>query len=88
MIFSDIRGLAKIKETIQLIHQNQPDNPPHPIDDIQHFKQDPRINQKIAQGGVRRMFYVESPAMRMLLSKLQANDYLTLIAASLSSVLA
>ena len=76
------RGLAKIKETIQLIHQNQPDNPPHPIDDIQHFKQDPRINQKIAQGGCVGCFYVESPAMRMLLSKLQANDYLTLVAAS------
>ncbi len=76
------RGLAKIKETIQLIHQNQPDNPPHPIDDIQHFKQDPRINQKIAKGGCIGCFYVESPAMRMLLSKLQANDYLTLVAAS------
>ncbi|MBS1546318.1 MAG: DNA polymerase III subunit alpha [Bacteroidetes bacterium] len=58
--------------------------PSSPIDihDIPHFKQDPAIKQLLRTGDTVGCFYVESPAMRMLLKKLRVEDYLTLVAAS------
>ncbi len=52
------------------------------IHDIPHFKQDPAIKQLLRTGDTVGCFYVESPAMRMLLKKLRVEDYLTLVAAS------
>jgi len=49
---------------------------------IEQFKQDPRINELLRTGDTIGCFYVESPAMRMLLKKLGVQDYLTLVAAS------
>lgn len=49
---------------------------------IPRFKQDPAIKQLLRTGDTVGCFYVESPAMRMLLKKLQVEDYLTLVAAS------
>jgi DNA polymerase-3 subunit alpha len=49
---------------------------------IEQFKQDPRINELMRTGDTIGCFYVESPAMRMLLKKLGVQDYLTLVAAS------
>ncbi|HEY0978574.1 MAG TPA: DNA polymerase III subunit alpha [Flavobacteriales bacterium] len=52
------------------------------IHDIQRFKTDPAIKELIRKGDTIGCFYVESPAMRMLLKKLQVDDYLGLVAAS------
>lgn len=52
------------------------------IHDIARFKQDPAIKELIRTGNTIGCFYVESPAMRMLLKKLEVNDYLGLVAAS------
>ncbi|MCB0772913.1 MAG: DNA polymerase III subunit alpha [Flavobacteriales bacterium] len=49
---------------------------------IPRFKQDPAIKQLLRTGDTVGCFYVESPAMRMLLKKLRVEDYLTLVAAS------
>ena len=76
------RGLAKIKETLGIIRLNQPSVPPVDINDIGRFKKDGRIKELLMQGKAMGCFYVESPAMRMLMKKLQVNDYLGLVAAS------
>ena len=52
------------------------------IHDIARFKQDPTIKELIRNGNTIGCFYVESPAMRMLLKKLKVDDYLGLVAAS------
>jgi DNA-directed DNA polymerase III PolC len=52
------------------------------IHDIPRFKQDPAIKELLRTGNTIGCFYVESPAMRMLLKKLAVDDYLGLVAAS------
>jgi len=76
------RGLGKIKDTVQLVHQNQPQQPRIDIHDIKRFKQDESIKELLRKGKAIGCFYVESPAMRMLLSKLRVDNYLALVAAS------
>ncbi|MCO5273273.1 MAG: DNA polymerase III subunit alpha, partial [Cyclobacteriaceae bacterium] len=49
---------------------------------FQDFKKDARIKKLLREGKAMGCFYVESPAMRMLLGKLRCEDYLTLVAAS------
>ena len=62
------RGLSKIHECISLVNKNQPNNPPHDINDID-FQQDKKI-EKLLEAKAIGCFYVESPAMRMLMTKL------------------
>ncbi|CAG4991978.1 DNA polymerase III subunit alpha [Dyadobacter sp. CECT 9275] len=76
------RGLAKIKETLEIIRYNRPDEPAIDIDDVKKFKADHKINELIKQAQCIGCFYVESPAMRMLLKKLEVDNYLGLVAAS------
>ena len=76
------RGLGKIKEAVDIVAYNQPDIPPIDIHDIKRFKADERIKKLLQNAQVIGCFYVESPAMRMLLKKLQVDDYLGLVAAS------
>jgi len=76
------RGLAKIKEALQLIKENQPNAPKIDITDIEKFKKDPKINNLLKSGKAIGAYYVESPAMRGLMQKLQTQDYLGLVAAS------
>lgn len=76
------RGLAKIKETLEVIRYNRPEAPPFDIDDVKKFKVDHKINQLIKEAQCIGCFYVESPAMRMLLKKLEVDNYLGLVAAS------
>ncbi|MBL4746567.1 MAG: DNA polymerase III subunit alpha [Flavobacteriaceae bacterium] len=76
------RGLGKIKEAVDIVAYNQPNIPPIDIHDIKRFKQDERIKIILKKAAVIGCFYVESPAMRMLLKKLQVDDYLGLVAAS------
>lgn len=58
------------------------DRPTIDIHAIERFKHDPRINELLRTGDTIGCFYVESPAMRMLLKKLGVQDYPTLVAAS------
>ncbi|GGM79797.1 DNA-directed DNA polymerase [Dyadobacter beijingensis] len=76
------RGLAKIKETLEIIRYNRPDAADFDINDVKKFKTDPKINDLIRQAQCIGCFYVESPAMRMLLKKLEVDNYLGLVAAS------
>lgn len=76
------RGLSKIQDTLEVIRANQPDSADIDIHDIPGFKQDPRIKELLREGKAIGCFYVESPAMRMLLKKLRVDNYLSLVAAS------
>lgn len=76
------RGLAKIREALDVIRLNRPEAPEIDIHDIARFKKDERIRKLLMQGKAIGCFYVESPAMRMLMKKLQVKDYLGLVAAS------
>jgi DNA polymerase-3 subunit alpha len=76
------RGLAKIKDALQIIKENNPDAPEIDITDIESFKNDKNINNLLKSGGAIGAYYVESPAMRGLMQKLQTQDYLGLVAAS------
>ncbi len=74
------RGLSKIADALKLIEQNQ--NKQVDIHQIETFKNDSTINELLARGDCMGCFYIESPAMRMLLQKLKVSDYLSLVAAS------
>lgn len=76
------RGLSKIKDAIALIKENQPDAQIKNIDDTAPFKNDAAINDLLKVGDCMGVFYVESPAMRTLMTRLQTQDYLGLVAAS------
>lgn len=76
------RGLGKIKDALILVQKNRPDEPVIDIDDINRFKADPQIKSLLRSANAIGCFYVESPAMRMLLRKLQVDNYLGLVAAS------
>lgn len=74
------RGLGHIKDSIEIIKQNRGIS--LDIHDVKNFKTDPAIVRHLEKGHTMGCFYVESPAMRMLLAKLECKDYLTLVAAS------
>jgi len=74
------RGLSKIKDAVDIVKQNK--GVSIDIHDINRFKKDPAIRELLQHGKTIGCFYVESPAMRMLLTKLRADDYLRLVAAS------
>ncbi|TXD53999.1 MULTISPECIES: DNA polymerase III subunit alpha [unclassified Polaribacter] len=76
------RGLAKIKDALEIIKENNPNAPEIDITDIESFKKDKNINNLLKSGGAIGAYYVESPAMRGLMQKLQTQDYLGLVAAS------
>lgn len=74
------RGLGHIKDCVKIVQKNK--NIEININDVNKFKFDNRINQKLSTGETLGCFYIESPAMRGLLKKLRCNNYLTLVAAS------
>lgn len=76
------RGLGKIKDSVEIVKYNHPKKKPIDIHDIKRFKQDERIKYLLRNAKAIGCFYVESPAMRMLLKKLQVDNYLGLVAAS------
>ncbi len=76
------RGLAKIKDALEIIKKNRPELPPIDITDVETFKNDPNINKLLKNGKAIGAYYVESPAMRGLMQKLQTHNYLGLVAAS------
>lgn len=74
------RGLGHIKESLRLIRQNK--GVDINIHDFNRFKNDERVREQIRTVKTIGCFYIESPAMRQLLKKLECSDYLTLVAAS------
>jgi DNA polymerase-3 subunit alpha len=74
------RGLGHIKDSIEIIARNKGEQVD--ISDFQKIKEDKKVNLLLENGKAMGCFYIESPAMRMLLGKLHCNDYLTLVAAS------
>ena len=76
------RGLGKIKDSLKIIKQNKPDKPDIDIHDIKRFKKDEKVKHLLRNAQAIGCFYVESPAMRMLLKKLRVDHYLGLVAAS------
>lgn len=76
------RGLGKIKDAMALIEATYPEAPAIDIHDMKRFKEDDRIKEMLKKAKAIGCFYVESPAMRMLLKKLEVDNYLGLVAAS------
>ncbi|MFT5245381.1 MAG: DNA-directed DNA polymerase III PolC [Litorivivens sp.] len=76
------RGLGKIKDAVEIVKYNRPQEELIDIHDIKRFKEDERIKDMLRNAEAIGCFYVESPAMRMLLRKLRVDDYLGLVAAS------
>ena len=74
------RGLGKIKDTLSLVQQNRGIS--IDIHDMSTILHDAKVADLLRKGKAIGCFYVESPAMRILLCKLQADDYLRLVAAS------
>jgi error-prone DNA polymerase len=74
------RGLGHIKECTEIVKRNKGIDVD--IHQVNTFKQDKDINQRLYHGEAIGCFYIESPAMRGLLKKLRCNNYLSLVAAS------
>lgn len=74
------RGLGHIKDAVALVKSNRGQE--IDIHRIQDFKEDLRIKHMVRTGDTIGCFYVESPAMRQLMRKLEVQDYLGLVAAS------
>ena len=76
------RGLSKIKDTLSIVAKNHPDDPEIDIHNVKPFFKDEKVKELLREAKAIGCFYVESPAMRMLLKKLRADSYLGLVAAS------
>jgi DNA polymerase-3 subunit alpha len=76
------RGLAKIKDALKIIQKNKKELPKIDLHDMNVLKSDEKIKNLIRNAQCLGCFYVESPAMRMLLKKLEVDNYLGLVAAS------
>ena len=74
------RGLGKIKDTVTLVKENH--GVTLDVHNVAQFKEDENVKSLLRVGKTIGCFYVESPAMRMLLTKLRAEDYLRVVAAS------
>ncbi len=74
------RGIGHIKEAVEIIKKNRGvDIDIHRVD---AFKKNEKVKKQLRNAETNGCFYIESPAMRGLLKKLQCDDYLTLVAAS------
>ncbi|MDF1574433.1 MAG: DNA polymerase III subunit alpha [Bacteroidales bacterium] len=74
------RGIGHIKECAEIIRRNRGlEVDVHRVDE---FKKDHRVLEQLKSGETNGCFYIESPAMRGLLTKLRCDSYRTLVAAS------
>ncbi len=74
------RGIGHIKECAEIIHQNRGIRVDvHRVDE---FKKDEAVLGQLKSGETNGCFYIESPAMRGLLTKLRCDSYRILVAAS------
>ena len=74
------RGLGHIKDSIDFVKKNK--SVDIDIHNIKQFKKDELIRKNLRESKCMGCFYIESPAMRMLLKKLEADTYIGLVAAS------
>ncbi len=74
------RGLGHIKDAVELIKTNQ--GKAVDVHDIPTIKEDKNVRARLKSGNCIGCFYIESPAMRGLLTKLKCEDYIHLVAAS------
>ncbi|MBE9600750.1 DNA polymerase III subunit alpha [Pedobacter sp. MC2016-24] len=74
------RGIGHIKEAVKLVQQNL--GKTIDIHQVRDFMLDANLNKRLKTGNTIGCFYIESPAMRQLLTKLVCDNYLTLVAAS------
>ncbi len=74
------RGLGHIKDTIEIVRENRKID--INIHEVEKFKKDTTVAEKIRSADTIGCFYIESPAMRQLLLKLRCDNYITLVAAS------
>lgn len=74
------RGLGHIKDAVNLIAENQ--GKAVDIHNVEKIKQDLRVKKQLKSGQCIGCFYIESPAMRGLLTKLMCDNYVHLVAAS------
>ena len=74
------RGLGHIKDAVRLVKENQ--GIEVDIHQVEKLKQDPKIREQLLHAKTIGCFYIESPGMRGLLSKLKCDNFETLVAAS------
>ncbi|NCD41312.1 MAG: DNA polymerase III subunit alpha [Bacteroidia bacterium] len=74
------RGIGHIQECVAIIRETH--GLSVDVHRVDEFKVDPLVKQKLKEAQTIGCFYIESPAMRQLLTKLKCDDYLTLVAAS------
>lgn len=74
------RGIGHINESVDIILANR--GIKIDVHQVDKFKKDQLVNERLNQGEAIGCFYIESPAMRGLLKKLRCRDYLSLVAAS------
>ena len=74
------RGIGHIKECVDIIYENRGQK--IDVHQVEKFKKDTKTCSQLRRGETIGCFYIESPAMRGLLKKLQCDDYITLVAAS------
>ncbi len=74
------RGIGHIREGVDIIKENH--GVSIDIHKVPEFKKDARVRKLLQSGETIGCFYIESPAMRGLITKLRCDDYITLVAAS------
>jgi len=74
------RGIGHIKMAVKLVEENQEKK--IDIHLVKKFMKDPVVNAQLRSGNTIGCFYIESPAMRQLIRKLNCDNYLILVAAS------
>ncbi|MBC9934569.1 DNA polymerase III subunit alpha [Chitinophaga qingshengii] len=74
------RGLGHIRDTIDIIRKNKQTD--IDIHDVKSFMVDEKVRENLKKVNTIGCFYIESPAMRQLLQKLECDNYHTLVAAS------
>lgn len=74
------RGIGHIKECRKIVKRNT--GQVIATTDPRRFFTDPKIATALRNADTIGCFYIESPGMRQLITKLRCDDYLTLVAAS------
>lgn len=74
------RGIGHIKDCREIIRMNRGET--IETTDPKRFFKDPKIAERLRSADTVGCFYIESPAMRQLITKLRCDNYLTLVAAS------
>ncbi len=74
------RGLGHLKSATSLVRRNH--GKTIDLQDLDTIKNDPNVRAMLRSGRALGCFYIESPAMRGLLSKLGCDNYIHLVAAS------